>query len=70
MIFLWRMFWYDQMPLILIITLSPSSCMLRRVDQIIFNYKIIKPNNIQLFRDDGGLLPDAYLHLIRKKAAN
>ena len=23
-----------------------------------------------LNRDDGGLLPDAYLHLIRKKAAN
>ena len=21
-------------------------------------------------RDDGGLLPDAYLHLVRKKAAN
>ena len=57
------------MPLIPIITLSPSSCTLRRVDQIIFNYKIIKPNNIQLFRDDGGLLPDAYLHLVRKKAA-
>ena len=23
-----------------------------------------------LNRDDGGLLPDAYLHLVRKKAAN
>ena len=23
-----------------------------------------------LDRDDGGLLPDAYLHLVRKKAAN
>ena len=26
--------------------------------------------NAPLNRDDGGLLPDAYLHLVRKKAAN
>ena len=50
------------------------------------NFKIITPNrryqrlcleawhinsaHAPLNRDDGGLLPDAYLHLVRKKAAN
>ena len=30
----------------------------------------IKTAHAPLNRDDGGLLPDAYLHLVRKKAAN
>lgn len=49
MIFLWRMFWYDQMPLIPIITLSLSSCMLRRVGQIIFNgnFTVIQKANFK-----------------------
>ena len=29
-----------------------------------------KIESASLNRDDGGLLPDAYLHLVRKKAAN
>ena len=32
--------------------------------------KSINSARAPLNRDDGGLLPDAYLHLVRKKAAN
>ena len=30
----------------------------------------INSTHSPLNRDDGGLLPDAYLHLVRKKATN
>ena len=35
-----------------------------------FVWKLIKSANAPLNRDDGGLLPDAYLHLVRKRAVN
>ena len=37
---------------------------------VILTVMHINSAHAPLNRDDGGLLPDAYLHLVRKKAAN
>ena len=43
--------------------------MVQKIVQSIF-YSMPNSAHAPLNRDDGGLLPVAYLHLVRKKAAN
>ena len=57
---------------------STHACMLTRVvltkarASCVYDYAkaCVASEDRALNRDDGGLLPDAYLHLVRKKAAN